>query len=173
MIRTSSKIATFLMYCSLAIPGTAFSAPTPQSLNTQINRLVELRRDNYASLNPRETMIQNIKLDEFDELTLVVFTLVGSSNGYNFEQYLAAFSPRIVETDPKGRKHYQLIDIIQVGGKQWRVVEKLDAKVLRSHDKSDISITLGALTCMITGNDAPNKSLKIKLLIKDQRIIEQ
>ena len=153
----------------------AFSAPAPvkapKSLVAQVTRLTELLRDSYAVGYPDATMVQIIKRKDGDVLALTVFTVEGFGGGNNHTQYLAVFSS---DDSVSGEAHFMLMDVIPIGGKGWRGVESLKARVSQPSNGQITNMAIDALE--VTGNDAPNfpsKKVTVNVLLKDGRLTEQ
>lgn len=158
-------------FLALATCAQAAPPPAPKPLLAQIQRLTELLRDGYASWYPDATMIQTLRPPQGEPLTLVIFTLESFGGGNNHRQYLAAFT---TEEDRQGKAHYMLLDVIPIGGKGWRSIEQLKARINRSTASGAQLIQLNALE--VQGDDAPNfpsKPVTLQLLLEDGRLRER
>ena len=164
-------VFVFCIVASGWVAAQPVSIKTPKSLVAQVQRLTELLRDSYAVGYPDATMFQMVKGRQGDELALVVFTVEGFGGGNNHTQYFAAFIP---ETNEQGQRHFTLIDVIPIGGKSWRGVMNLNAKVSRNQKTADTLISFDGLE--VAGDDAPNfpsKKVKINLMLKGTRLVEK
>lgn len=146
------------------------AAEIPEPLAGQIERVVELLRDPYAVEYPDARMAQTTAIAERTPITLVVFTIEGFGGGNNHTQYLAAFQSA---EGAEGQLHYQLLDVIPIGGKGWRAV--LELNVRTTHDPKSGSTDF-QLNVMKNGPDDAMNSPSIKGIIrvslKDGRLSE-
>jgi hypothetical protein len=168
------KIKLLLACLSLGCSWLATAAPTtpgiPKPLLVQVQRLVELLSDGYAVGYPGATRVQTIKRDIGGEIALVVFTVEGFGGGNNYSQYFAVFSP---ETTAKGKQHFILIDVMQIGGGGWRAIEKLNVKTTTNPKSDETIIAIEALEN--TDKDAynfPSKKITINLVLENGRLSE-
>ena len=168
------KIGPLLICFSLAST-LATAAPAspkvPKPLRAQIQRLTELLSDGHAVGYPDATLVQRIKRRTHDEIVLVIFTIEGFGGGNNHTQYFAVFTS---ETNEKGKEHFKLVDVMAIGGKGWRGVDKLNAKTMENLKTQEIAIVIDALE--VSGDDAPNfpsKKITINLVQKAGRLFEQ
>ena len=144
--------------------------PVPKELSVQIQNLTELLRDSYAVGYPEATIHKTIKLSDDNEITLAVFTIEGFGGGNNHTQYLAGFTP---EKDETNKIHYQLIDVIPIGGKGSRGVFELNVNA--KLDKKTRITTFVFDTMTVTKDDAPNfpsKNTKTTVILNDNRFTE-
>ena len=167
-------IRQLLVFLLCVASANAFAASTPvnapKSLVAQVARLTELLRDSYAVGYPDATMVQIVKRQDGDVLALTVFTVEGFGGGNNHTQYLAAFSS---DSSVSGEAHFMLLDVIPIGGKGWRGIENLKARVLRLPNSPNANIAIDALE--VAGADAPNfpsKKVIVNVLLKDGRLAE-
>jgi hypothetical protein len=164
-----------LLIALLFATSTAMAAPAtetaPKPLIDQVERLTELLRDPYAVGYPKATLFKMVSPQKGEQLALTVFTVEGFGGGNNHTQYFAMFS---YETDEDGKRpHYTLMDVIPIGGKGWRGVTSLAAKLVRDPKTHTAEITIPALE--VGPDDAPNfpsKRTTIKLLLKNGRLAE-
>lgn len=155
--------------------GLASAAPqstqAPKALLDQVQRLTELLRDSYAAGYPDATMVQMLKAGEDDSLALVVFTIEGFGGGNAHRQYFAVFRR---DTDFEGKRpHFTLIDVIPIGGKGWRGIQDLKAKILRTSEKGEIVFALEAFE--VVDGDAPNfpsKKVTVSIVLTNGRLRE-
>lgn len=162
--------ASLLLACTLT--QAAEPAPIPKALEVQVEHLVALLKDSYASGYPEATLTQTLDTGEESQLTLAVFTVEGFGMGNNYSQYLAAFSPEANEEDVP---HYRLLDVMRIGGDSWRAIDKLEAKLVSDpageHTLIDIPVMEN------TDDDAPNfpsKAAVIHLSLDESlRLVEK
>ena len=126
-------LACLSLGCTLATAAPAASR-VPKPLAAQVQRLVALLSDGNAVGYPGATRFQTIKRDVGGEIALVVFTVEGFGGGNNYSQYFAVFSPG---TTGKGKQHFMLIDVMQIGRPGWRAVEKLNVKTTPNPTNKD------------------------------------
>jgi hypothetical protein len=164
-------VALFLVTASALVSAGTVPIKAPKQLLAQVQRLSELLRDSYAVLYPNATLVQLAKRTDGEELALVIFTIEGWGGGNMHTQYIAAFAS---DTNEKGQKHYMFIDAIPIGGKGWRGITSLDARIPQAPKGSEASIAFDAME--VSGDDAPNfpsKKVRINLLLKDGHLVEQ
>lgn len=164
-------VLIFCVVTSGLVTAQPVSIKTPKPLIAQVQRLTELLRDSYAVGYPEATIFQMVKSRQGEELALVVFTVEGFGGGNNHTQYFAAFTPESNET---GQPHFTLIDVIPIGGKSWRGIMNLNAKVSRNLKTAETLISFDGLE--VAGDDAPNfpsKKVKINLMLKGGRLVEK
>ncbi|EJL03192.1 MULTISPECIES: hypothetical protein [Pseudomonas] len=133
--------------------------PTPKALEEQIGHLVALLKDSYATGYPDAAMTQTLDTGEDSQVTLVVFTIEGFGMGNNYSQYLAAFTP---EENEEGVTHYNLLDVMRIGGDSWRSIDKLDAKLVSDPTGEQTLIDIPAM--QNTDDDAPNFPTKAAVI---------
>lgn len=164
----------FALCLVLSMPALAApvkAAPPPKALMAQVQRLAELLRDAQATYYADFTMVQRVPPQGGDELVLVVFSIEGFGGGNGHTQYLAAFTPSRAE---QGEAHYTLVDVIPIGGKGWRGIEKLDARVTRAAQGGETRIVFGALE--VGDGDAPNfptRKSTVTVVLKAGRLAER
>jgi hypothetical protein len=164
--------ASLLLACTLT--HAAQPEPIPEALEEQIGHLVALIKDSYATGYPEATLTQTLDTGEESQVTLAVFTVEGFGMGNNYSQYLAAFSP---ETNEEGVLHYSLLDVIRIGGDSWRVIDKLEAKLVSDPAGEQTLIDIPVMEN--TYDDAPNfpsKAAVIHLSLEGShslRLVEQ
>jgi hypothetical protein len=144
------------------------AAPINEHLGKQVAKLSELLSDGYAVGYPEGSTTQVIKRKNGSEITLVVFTVEGFGGGNNHTQYLAAFEKN---EDANNKPYYSFLDVIPIGGKGWRGVFKLNAKV--TEQKGGLNLAIDAL--QVGENDSPNfpsKKTIINVLYKDTKLVE-
>lgn len=142
----------------------------PSALRLQVQRLADLLSDGYAALYPEGTRVQIVKLRSGQELVLTVFTLEGQGGGNSHSQYFAVFTP---QPDRTGKPFYSLLDVILVGGKGWRGVSHLNARVSSSPNGQELRIDIDGAE--VSGDDAPNfpsRKTTIALRLVDGRLSE-
>jgi hypothetical protein len=143
----------------------------PKALMAQVQRLAELLRDAHATYYADFTLAQRVRPRGGDELALVVFSIEGFGGGNGHTQYLAAFTPNRRE---QGEEHFTLIDVIPIGGKGWRAIPALEAKVTRAARGGETRIVFGALA--VGEGDAPNfpsRPATVTVVLKNGRLAEQ
>jgi hypothetical protein len=164
-----SVIAVLLLLGTLANAVAAGPPLAQKPLLAQIERLVDLLRDGKAVGYPNATMAQAIDLRAERQLVLSIFTVEGFGGGNNHSQYLAAFETDVDAKPP----HYTLLDVIHIGGKGWRGIERLNARVSQPPKSGDTSIEIDALE--VGPEDPPNfpsKRTIIRVALKDGRLVE-
>ena len=157
-----------LALLSLQTPAATPTKP-PKPLLVQIQRLGELLRDSSASWYRESTQVQFVKPRKEEEMALAVFTVEGFGGGNGHVQYLAAFS---VEGSGS-TQHFSLIDVLQVGGKGWRGIQQLNARLSPGPARGELRIKLDAMT--VGPDDAPNfpsQTSTIELALKAGRLTE-
>jgi len=160
-------IGLLLWTCSSA----AVPPSVPRPLAQQVERLSQLLKDRHAEWYSDATMVQIVKSGAQRELALVVFTVEGLGGGNNHNQYFAVFD---VNREDKFSPAYTLVDVMRVGGKGWRAVDKLGARLAQTAKGSDLAIDIDALE--VTPKDAPNfptRKIVIHLLLRDGRLSEK
>jgi len=165
-------VVTLFFFSSLIFA--AAPPKLPKSLADQIQRLVELKRDSYASEYPEARMVQtlqqNLGSNDTFKITLVVFTIEGFGGGNNHTQFLAAFSPEKTE---EGKIYFTLLDVIPIAGKGSRAIEKLNAKMIYDQKSGDTNFSIDALENTDgDGANFPSKKTSINLLLRDDRLLE-
>lgn len=148
-------------------------AAQPQAfkpLIQQVERLTQLLKDRSAVGYPAATMVQLVKVSTYREIAVAVFTIEGFGGGNNHSQYLALFD---VDSEDRSQPFYTLVDVMHIGGKGWRAVESMDARVTSDSKSGDLSIELDALE--VRPEDPPNfpgqKSV-IRLVLRGERLHE-
>lgn len=169
MIRRFALVLFCQFFC-LSVAAAQPASKVPAPLLGQVQRLSELLRDSHAVLYADATSVQIVKLREDNQLALVVFTLEGFGGGNNHTQFLAAF--RVEDM-----AYFRLLDVIPIGGKGWRAVNDLKAKVTPvkgAQVSQDASIFIDALENS-TGDstNSPSKKVTVHLLLKGGRLAEQ
>lgn len=147
----------------------AVAAPPPALLD-QVQRLGVLLGDGYAEWYREATDVQTLKLDADRMLELVLFTLEGFGGGNSHVQYLAAFQPG---EDSSGQPYHTLVDVIAIGGKGWRAIDRLAARAARGRSPGEIVLTLPAK--FVGPDDAPNfpgRAGSVRLALRDGRFSE-
>ena len=163
-------IVCLVLISTLAVAAPKISGP-PKHLQIQVQKLVELLRDSYATGYPDATSFQTIAIGPEQKITLVVFTVEGFGGGNSHTQYLAAFN---VEVTEQGKEHYSFIDVIPIGGKGWRGIEKLKAKARQDKQSGEIAFEFGASE--VTADNAPNfpsKKVNVTVTMKGGRLFEK
>lgn len=125
----------------LAGPAVSSAKPRPEQpsrpLLGQVQRLGELLGDGVSTWYRPATQVQTLALPPGaaqaggatgarPSLTLALFTLEGFGGSNLYRQYLALFQP---VRDRRGKVRYQLLDVVAAGGKGWREVERLGARL--------------------------------------------
>lgn len=162
-------LALLLLVASVGANAAA-PAQFPTALRPQVQRLAELLSDGYAVLYPEGTKVQVVKLRSGQELVLTVFTLEGQGGGNSHSQYFAVFTP---QPDRTGKPYFSLLDVILLGGKGWRGVANLNARVSSSPNGQEIRIDIDGAE--VAGDDAPNfpsRKITIALRLIDGRLSE-
>ncbi|MDR6957841.1 hypothetical protein J2W43_001822 [Pseudomonas brassicacearum] len=139
------------LFLTSTLSHAAEPAPIPKVLEQQIEHLVALVKDSYATGYPEATLTQTLDTGEDSQVTLAVFTVEGFGMGNNYSQYLAAFTP---EESEDGTSHYSLLDVFRIGGDSWRAIDKLDAKLVSDPAGERILIDIPVMEN--TDDDAPN-----------------
>lgn len=156
------------------VPLVQAAPPTlPKPLATQIERLVGLLKDRYASGYPDATLTQKVRVGagQGQEWMLVVFTIEGFGGGNSHAQYLAVFE---VDSEDKNNPYYSLLDFRHVGGKGWRAINQLGARVSSPAKSGIVNIDLDAQ--VVADGDAPNfpsKKATVRLVMKDGKLLEK
>lgn len=161
--------ALLLSFTLAAVPAHA-AAALPKPLVAQVERLVELLRDSYATGYPEATMVQMVSPSKGRNLALAVFTIEAFGGGNNHQQYFAVFEHELDKVEK--REHYTLIDVMPIAGKGWRAIMELKAKTLTSKNSREIQFLIPALE--VGPEDAPNfpsRKSTIKLVL-DERLTE-
>jgi hypothetical protein len=160
----------FLIILSL-ISGLAHAAPdnkVPSAMLKQVEHLVELLRDSYATGYPEATMYQLVHVNKDTDIALSVFTIEGFGGGNNHQQFLAVFYPE----KEQGKQHFVFGDVIQIGGKGWRSIQSLQAKASQLNHQQ-ILISLPALeNGPDDGANFPSVKTKVSLTLKDGKLSE-
>lgn len=142
----------------------------PKALVEQVDRLVNLLRDGFATGYPEATMTQTLDITPQQQLTLAVFTVEGFDMGNSYNQYLAVFEPTANEA---GEVHYRLIDQMQIGGDLFRAIQDLNASA--SQDAKNHTITFSIPALANGEDDSPNfpsQPVVIKLALAKDRLTE-
>ncbi|MGY4533385.1 hypothetical protein ACVW0Y_002515 [Pseudomonas sp. TE3786] len=165
--------AALALFCAFAQaeggPEVKADAP-PKELITQVDHLVALLRDNFATGYPEATMAQTLNIAEQQQLTLAVFTVEGFSMGNSYNQYLAVFEP---DANEEGDAHYRLIDVMQIGGDDFRAIQALNASASRDAKTRVIRLNIPALAN--SEDDSPNfpsQPVTIALTLDHDRLAE-
>ena len=132
----------------------------PKALTTQIQKLGDLISDGYAVRFDGATYFQDIKLKDRNKLVLTVFTMEGFGGGNNHGQFLALFEENLNENNVP---YYTYSDHISIGGKGWRGVDGLNAKVVENKKTNELTFSFDALE--VGEDDAPNFPSK-KVVVK-------
>lgn len=161
--------ALLLSLTVAAVPAHAATA-VPKPLLAQLERLVELLRDSYATGYPEATMVQMVSPSKDRKLALAVFTIEAFGGGNNHQQFFAVFEH---ELDKAGRReHYTLVDVMPIGAKGWRAIMELKAKMVTSEGSREVQFLIPALE--VGPGDAlnfPSRESTIKLVL-DKRLTE-
>lgn len=167
-----TKIATVLLLSSTCM--FAQAAPkakvAPKELTVQVKKLGELLSDGYAIAYTPATFVHEIKRKENNKLVLTVFTMEGFGGGNNHSQFLAIFEENM---DEKNKPYYTYLDNIGIGGKGWRGVEELNAKVIEDKKNNELHISFDALE--VGEDDAPNfpsKKVVVKVVYSKGKLTE-
>ena len=145
------RLLTAALFFTCTLTHAAESKPVPKALEVQIEHLVALIKDSYATGYPEATLVQTLDTGEDSQVTLAVFTIEGFGMGNNYSQYLAAFTP---EENEEGVPHYSLLDVMRIGGDSWRAIDKLDAKLVSDPTGEQTLIDIPVMEN--TDEDAPN-----------------
>lgn len=170
-MRSFRSIAALACVTFAAAAGATADPPlVRKALLAQVERLTRLLSDAHASGNPAAAKIQVLTPRDGQQWVLSLFVVEGQGGGNSFTQFLAVF-----ETDTTGKvPYYTLVDVIPVGGKGWRLIEKLDARATPSADGAEVALSFAAMA--VTENDAPNfpkRKTAVHLVLKDGRLIER
>jgi hypothetical protein len=166
--------AALALFCTVSLaeggPDVKADAP-PKELVTQVDHLVALLSDGFATGYPEATMTTTLNTSQSSQVTLAVFTVEGFAMGNSYNQYLAVFEPDATEA---GDPHYRLIDTLQIGGDNFRAIEDLtNASVSRDEKTGVIGLNLPALAN--TEDDSPNfpsQPVVIALTLEHDRLAE-
>jgi hypothetical protein len=161
----------WLSLSSLLAVAVTHSQKISKELNAKISTLVELLSDGYAVYVNNSSSAETIHYGEGGEYSIVLFNMEGFGGGNNFSQYLAVFS---IDSRTNNKKHFSLVDVIQIGGGGWRVISSIVNSSYNSM-AGDTAITFDGLEN--TADDAsnfPSKKINIVFVIKKgSRLIEQ
>jgi hypothetical protein len=150
-------------------PDVTADAP-PKELVTQVDHLVALLRDGFATGYPEATMTQTLTLSKYEHVTLAVFTVEGFDKGNSYNQYLAVFEPDATE---EGDAHYRLIDVMQIGGDNFRAIQELNASASRNEQTRTVTFNIPAMANSV--DDSPNfpsQPVVIALTLEHDRLAE-
>jgi hypothetical protein len=167
IMRKSFRPAALLLCLTLAASTAHAAPPAPKPLVAQVERLVELLRDSYATGYPEATMVQMVSPAKGRKLALAVFTIEAFGGGNNHQQFFAVFEHELDKAEK--REHYTLIDVMPIGGKGWRAIMDLKAKTQTSKNSREIQFLIPALE--VGPDDAPNfpsRKATIKLVLGDR-----
>lgn len=142
----------------------------PKELVEQVDRLVNLLRDGFATGYPEATMVQTVDITPEQQLTLAVFTVEGFDMGNSYNQYLAVFE---LTANEEGAIHYRLIDQMQIGGDLFRAIQALKASASRDEQTRTITFSIPAMAN--SEDDSPNfpsQPVVIKLALAKDRLTE-
>lgn len=142
----------------------------PKELTSQVQKLGDLLSDGYAVAYAPATYFHEIKRKDNSKLVLAVFTLEGFGGGNNHSQFLAIFEENINE---QNKAYYTYLDNISIGGKGWRGVQELNAKVIENKKTNELNISFDALE--VGEDDAPNfpsKKVIVKVLYSKGKLTE-
>lgn len=135
-----AKLRRHALPLILALAGMpALAAEVPPHLAAQVERLVSLISDGYAVGLPDTVQAQVMNEGADTEMTIALFVIEGFGGGNTYAQYLAVFT---AAEDASGQPYYSLMDSLPVGGKGWRMVETLDAKLKPGHTQGASLIEL-------------------------------
>lgn len=155
----------------LCLPSEAAAADAvPKQLALQVSRLAQLFSDGHAVGYPKATLHQSVKNRDGQEFVLVVFTVQGFGGGNMFSQYIALFER---SADAKGKDYFSLTDVMSIGGKGWRTIDKLNPRVLPPRAKEALLVQIDATEN--AAEDAPNfptRRTAIVLSLNDARMSE-
>lgn len=143
--------AATILSCLLCTASAAPSA-APTLLTAQVQRLVDLMRDSYATGYPEATLVQMVSPSKGRNLALTVFTIEAFGGGNNHQQFFAVFEHEVDKAEK--REHYRLIDVMPIGGKGWRAIMELKAKTQTSKNSAEVQFLIPALE--VGPDDAPN-----------------
>ncbi len=158
--------ATILLSCALWTTGPAAAAEI-KPLTAQVQRLVDLLRDSYATGYPEATLVQMVSPSKGRRLALTVFTIEGFGGGNNHQQFFAVFEHELDKVEK--REYFTLIDVMPIGGKGTRAIMELKAKTLTSKNTREVQFLIPALE--VGPDDAPNfpsRKATIKLVLGDR-----
>jgi hypothetical protein len=167
MTMKSLLLAVILMHGASAH---AADSTVPPGLATQIERLTSLVSDGHAVGLPDATQSQTVVADAHTRMTLALFVVEGFGGGNTYSQHLAVFT---VAEDASGAPYYSLLDTLPVGGKGWRMIANLDARV--SPGPSDAAWRLEFDVMENTADDAPgfpSRQGRLVLALEGGRLAE-
>ncbi len=159
-------LAATILSCMLCTASAAPGAP-PKLLTAQVQRLVDLMRDSYATGYPEATLVQMVSPSKGRNLALAVFTIEAFGGGNNHQQFFAVFEHEVDRAEQ--REHYRLIDVMPIGGKGWRAIMELKAKTQTSKNSQEVQFLIPALE--VGPDDAPNfpsRNATIKLVLGER-----
>lgn len=142
----------------------------PKELVEQVERLVNLLSDSFATGYPEATMVQTVEITPEQQLTLAVFTVEGFDMGNSYNQYLAVFE---LSANEEGEVHYRLIDQMQIGGDMFRAIQELKASASKDPKTHTITFSIPALAN--TADDSPNfpsQPVVISVALVNDRLVE-
>lgn len=124
-MKLKQSVIIFCLFSTIAMaePGTS---NIPKPLFVQVQRLSDLLKDSHAEWYSESTLVQMISRKDGGELAFVVFNIVGFGGSNNDIQYFSIFKP---DSDDSGKEKFMLIDVMPIGGKGWRYVQDLNAKL--------------------------------------------
>jgi hypothetical protein len=165
--------AALVLCCAFAH---AEGDPAPEAkidpaLTGQIERLVNLLSDSFATGYPDATLVQTLDIGTSEQLHLAVFTVEGFSMGNSYNQYLAVFE---LDANQQDEPHYRLIDVMQIGGDSFRAIDNLNATA--SRDEKTRVITFNIPATANAEDDSPNfpsQPMTIHLTLDHDRLAEQ
>lgn len=148
-MRKALIIAWVLIVLSQTVAFAIDEVVLKREANEKLSCLVDLMKDSYAKENEYLRGIEILKTwdgeTDHDEgvVAVTVFTIESFALGNNFTQYMAVFANLSGESEGY-RKRLSLLDVIAIGGKGIRGINKNDIK-LKKIKGEGVSIVIGTM----------------------------
>lgn len=147
------------------------SRQAPELLTQQVAHLVALLRDSYATGYPEGTLAQEVGIGQDRKLALAVFTIEAFGGGNNHTQFLAVFEHESGEH--ARQEHYSLVDVMPIGGKGWRAIERLQVTANQDGKTGSIHFAIPALkNGLDDAANFPTRPAVIRLVLDKGRLSE-
>lgn len=168
-----TKLITFVLLLACLISAYSYAkSQIPKALEAKVNTLISVISDGAATGYSKSISVQTLSGKFNQEITLVLFTIEGFGGGNNWSQYLAAFDSEYTVDDQKF--DYALNDFIRIGGKGWRSIPNLNAKLLPQKNHQTLLLSIPAMeNSEDDGPNFPSKKTQVILEFKNHRFYER
>ncbi|MBC8749845.1 hypothetical protein OKW43_000263 [Paraburkholderia sp. WC7.3g] len=121
-----------------------------RQINSQVNRLIAVLKDEYAEEAPHDRQVQFIDVSNFGKIAIAAFIIEGFGGGNNVHQFMAVFGP----PDGPGPKsllpYYALSALTEIGDECAVDVRSVRASAIRRD--GSLALTLPTFLTSTTGS---------------------